>query len=505
MTFKNFSKRFLCFILALVLAVAAVGCDKNEEEKKKKKVIYKKKVVTVLQDDEQDDENESDDGNQSQVQEDDFYIRREIPNKQSEYEEIFKPEFSVKEERLNLTSDYVIVYSDDVMYANQNAANLQEYFKKNANLELNIKEENNTQKSEKKILIGNTKFLKTQLKTNEFKVYLSGNDLVFAGGHFMMVESAVDWFMTLEYKAGSINLLTGKNEGFASVKTTSNGLYDYVWGDEFTGNKIDSSKWFQGHMTDPESTLTATQENCPEAFSVSDGMLKMSQIRYYNDEYPQYQYANGISVCNKDRMGYVFGYAEIRAKVPFVRGSWPSWWLCGLHPLGLIKDQYFVEVDIFEIFANKNTVSPNIHKWFYDDSFGRTHTQYNEGYRKAKQYIFDDYSNLNNEYHIYGFEWTNDEMIMSVDGEEYLTLDLNSNYDGLDDMEEFKNNPLEFVLSSMLCTTDNNNSDELWYVNNEDLPFHYYIDYIRLYQNKNQKGNKLYVKDVDGSTLSLWD
>ena len=96
-------------------------------------------------------------------------------------------------------------------------------------------------------------------------------------------------------------------------------------------------------------------------------------------------------------------------------------------------------------------------------------------------------------------------MIMSVDGDEYWTVNLDSNYDGLADMEAFRNCPIKFIMNPGIFTSDNGNAQDSWILNNEDLPFYFWVDYIRLYQNKQQSGNKLYVKDADGEIKQLWN
>ncbi len=520
MCLKVTVKRAACMVLALIMLVAAAGCGENKETTKKKKKIITKKVVIVETDDNSvtvDDTSSATDNyqeNDNTVADDDFetvYVRREVTGEVANQVEPQEKQFSTEKASLNITNEHIIVYSDENVYAHQNAVNLQNYFSKEG-LNLTVAEDDKVSWGSKLIVVGDTKFAESKLTENAFAVTAYGDNLLFAGGNFAMVETAVNWFTALAFEKGKVNLVSGTVSSFSATKTTSRGTYDYVWGDEFSGNYLDTNKWRVGLMTTPESTLCATPDNCPEAINVSDGLLKTKAMRYYNDEYPQYQYAKPGSISTDDSMGYLFGYAELRARMTFKRGVWPAWWgiNTGCGGLGTVLGpanpyDYGYEIDIFEVLSSESTLTPNIHKWYKDNSYGRTHTQYNEGYRQSNRYVFEDISNLNNEYHTYGFEWTDKEMIMSVDGDEYWTVNLDSNYDGLADMEALRNSPIKFILGPGICASDNGDAQESWILNNEDLPFYFWVDYIRLYQNKQQSGNKLYVKDADGEIKQLWN
>ena len=72
-------------------------------------------------------------------------------------------------------------------------------------------------------------------------------------------------------------------------------------------------------------------------------------------------------------------------------------------------------------------------------------------------------------------------MTVSVDGVDYNTYDLNDNYDGRSDMSGFRDN-LFILLNNHIYVSDLGATTSGTEVNNKDLPFEYYVDYIRLYQ-----------------------
>lgn len=152
---------------------------------------------------------------------------------------------------------------------------------------------------------------------------------------------------------------------------------------------------------------------------------------------------------------------------------------------GALKDEstkhdYGVEIDVFEIFSSTDTAIPNIHKWFHNGK----HTMYNGNhYNKTTttNYVFKNTDNLSKEYHTYGFEWTPEKMIMSVDGEDYMTFDMTDDFDKNGGMGGF-NSPLLIILNNFIYAPDLGETNASNRVNNSDLPFNYFVDYIRLYQ-----------------------
>ena len=474
------------FSLLLILTIIA-GCGSETATKKKKKVIKK---VVVVQKNESDDATSSDDSSdyESDISDiidtdsgsadhDDTTDREKRPLAEKEEEaakEKYVPEYKVTVADWNGPKGYVIVYAKGSRAGKAAAVKLQSYFKKNAGVTLSITDDSAAEVS-KEILVGESNRVDVKLKDNEYSVILSGQKLCLTGGHFATTETAVDWFVSMKYTAGKVNLLDGKTDDFTA--TVKDG-YKYVWGDEFAGGVLDDVKWcFKDRMAGTNLMPCLRDEN---VVNVNEGMLKLTAVRYYNASRPAAQYATNSSVCTEDTFSYKYGYIEMRARVPFNRGAWPSFWMVSNRALGNVKDantKYTVEVDVFEVFSSKSTLVPNIHKWYTDGTWHQ-YQSYNGG---STPYSFLDYMDLSNEYHTYGFEWTPEKMIMSVDGVDYMTYDLNNNFDGRDDMEGFHKN-LMIILNNFIYVPDLGSTNASNQVNNTDLPFEYFIDYIRLYQ-----------------------
>lgn len=262
--------------------------------------------------------------------------------------------------------------------------------------------------------------------------------------------------------------------------------YGLVWNDEFRGRTIDTAKW----RTDPAGNrMTGTDElGCFDdgtVRSVGDGGLKMTALKNPDPAgYNGSQYITTTSISTENRMSFKYGYLEVKAKVPYKKGCWPSLWLRSPHAAqvegetGL--DDYNMEIDVIEPFGftDKNRIT--IHETNKADS--NDHRQLATG-----DYTFDDTADLVNEYHVYGFLWTESAMKFYVDGAEFASFSMEalremgyaSSFD--DTVNILFNNHL-FTASGEFNGGDENNIIE----NHEDsLPSIYAVDYIRLYQQEN--------------------
>ncbi len=515
-------KKILCLLLSIaILVVSTTGCKKEETKPKKK-------VVVVVYDEEETESNvesekenesneESEKENESNIESEEENVESNVDSNEENTEsdvdsneentesdvladeseennisseddttdelltsrvkrELYKPEVEGTVESLPVEykktvaswdgpQGYVIIVPADDDTVKHSAELLKEYFSKKAGVKLSIKED--TQKATaKEILVGKTNrnVSKTDYDEGEYAVKLYNKKLSFEGGHWNSVENAVKSFVSLKYTSGKVNTLTGSTD-FVSKKEG----YTFVWGDDFSGNTLDSTKWTLGIAMTGSSIMKLSDD--PRVMSVDDGQLKLNSIHYYNPSEPQYEYAVTYSVFTRKTMAFKYGYLEMKARVPYKKGAWPSFWLN--NDDGTIgparKADYMTEIDIFEVFENENTAVPNIHKWYRGTT--NAHTEFPSGL--TRKYEFSDYENLSNEYHIYGFEWTPTEMTMYVDGKKYMTYDLSFNFDNESDMLGF-HDPQAIILNNHMRFNGEVNP-----------PNEYHIDYIRLYQKSN--------------------
>ncbi|MBO5358095.1 MAG: glycoside hydrolase family 16 protein [Clostridia bacterium] len=363
------------------------------------------------------------------------------------------------------------------------AETLKAWFKAKAEVELKIVTDDKAA-TDKEIIIGKTKRNSFTAKEGEYFAKVEGGKLIFGGGHNVTVKKAVDIYTRLAYEKGKAHTFSGESD-FTAKKLG----YTYVWGDEFESTKLNDKLW--GRATKMAATAELAIDNTELTTKTENGYLKMTALRHWDYKKAGVEYVAPWSVTTLDTMSYKYGYLEIRARVPFVRGVWPSFWASSSGALGPKRTyDYSIEVDIFEVFSSLDKLSPNIHKW-YDDG---KHTMWAEDEGNSKEWYQFDSDNLVNEYHTYGFEWTKTKMTMYIDDKAYYTYDLTKNFDkGESGMGGF-DTPIYLIFNNHLFTQSSSYKPyDGCEVRAADLPAEYVIDWVRLYQ-KNDGVSQLYTK-----------
>ena len=259
-----------------------------------------------------------------------------------------------------------------------------------------------------------------------------------------------------------------------------------VWNDEFDydgGELYDHDKWFQNaQMTASDMYNSETERNV----KTEDGTLVLRSWKEEDTSISDGKpYSTNKSMTTRNSCNFCYGYLEMRAKVPFGKGCWPSFWMVQREDMRNEGVNWMAEIDIFEVFGSKDKVVPNIHKW-YNSTAENYHVQL-EGDRKPP-YVFKDTTNLSDEYHTYGFYWDEEKMIFSVDGEDYCTMDITpetgdfGKYKGMDGFHT----PGYIILNNFLFTPEASwIPDGAMVDDNMKYPVTYTIDYMRLYQGEN--------------------
>lgn len=256
--------------------------------------------------------------------------------------------------------------------------------------------------------------------------------------------------------------------------------YSLVWNDEFKGRTIDNAKW---RTNQPRMTAYDGVGNFNEGTVRSVGNGRLLMTAYKNSDTTKYNgktYLTTNSITTENRMSFKYGYLEVRAKVPYKAGCWPSLWLRSPNAAQTDltgKDGYNMEVDIIEPFGYTDKNGITIHETNKSDE--NDHCQAAVG-----SYKFKNAENLANEYHTYGFLWTADEMKFFIDGECFATytkdtlarMGYKSDFD--DTVNILFDNQL-ITTNSPVANEEKTNTIE----NNEgSLPAEYSVEYVRLYQ-----------------------
>lgn len=560
-------KRILCFLLALLVTVSAVGCKETTKKKKKKKVVVRDRVIVK-------DNDENTDGSNSYVPVIDNNTSTNTPTTRAKrallkaeeeaetvsfdelHKETFTPEFTSKNVSWDGPDGYVIVYSTSVdkngskTNAGVLARKLNAFFKEKDNVDLPVYKDNDPALAgvEKMIIVGDTAYYKSSLGETEFAVNLKGKKLVFEGGHFAMVEKAVDWFRTVAREKGKVATLSGTQDDFTSKRTLNGKEYVYVWGDEFDGEElVDSTKWSIGaHM--PKNVDLAFISNKDVCY-VENGRLRLTALRYLSEDNEDYAYATAGSYDTPDTLAYKMGYIEFRVRSAYTAGSLAPLWLMSNpeQSSALPREQYRaawnVEIDIFESFGNGNTWDVSFHKYYkpYDvtingvnytngityqakDAAGNTINKvfhfgdditdkikfnkdayqtygnitswrnfYDDADKRKQQYVFegDELKNLNDTYHYYGMLLDENGYKVYLDGKMWLERDWDTAWDGVDGFDCNNNNGFGYnlwyyiIMNQWLYTPRSTVSGGML-TDNKTLPISTFIDSVRLYQLPNE-------------------
>jgi len=265
-----------------------------------------------------------------------------------------------------------------------------------------------------------------------------------------------------------------------------------VWGDEFDGKELDQRKWrFRATMNGKDCLYV----NDARTARLENSCLHLSVLPSGDPEKPQ-MLSRGIAT--HETMGFRYGFMEMRAKVPFRHGAWPSWWMQSTPSLR--KCDWMSEVDIFEVFSTKSEVVANLHKWgkWNKETKKNEHVMMPGGEGRLayadRGYCLPDPERLNDEFHVYGYEWTPKTMSFFVDGVRYCTVPVDEEHDyspkpmkGMAGHHDFHS----VIINNEIFTPGHGWCPERARIRPEDVPIEYWIDWIRLYQKDGEEFREL--------------
>ena len=399
--------------------------------------------------------------------------------------------FDYKKENFSGPEGYVIIVPEGDDNSKKTAEILQAYYL-NMGITLDIKDDTHKETANE-ILIGKTarKESNKDISEEKFEVSLKNGKLVFDGGHSVTLDSAVKRFISLSpniNEAYTFNIATD----FKSTLEGDLDGYKYVWGDEFEGVGLDNNNWHVAVNMKGSRQVELSHDK--DIIDVNDGRLKLHAISYFNNNRKGTEYRVPYSVVTQKTMNYVYGYAEVRSRIPYKAGCWPSFWTRSTgHLSGSRNPNYMVEVDIYEIFRTTHAYS-TLHKWY--SGGGSTNTAKGYVATNPNRHIFEYTPSLTYEYHTYGYEWTPSEIKMSVDSEVFCTFDITKSFDKNEDMSGF-HDPQYLIFNNHIFHPEISTACISITAVPDSLPAAHYVDYVRIYQ-KDGIG-KVYLAEEKGA------
>jgi len=207
----------------------------------------------------------------------------------------------------------------------------------------------------------------------------------------------------LDYRVIVANNVGSVTSSVATLTVPSG--WTMVWGDDFNGTTLDSTKWsaYVGNDTGGQNTYTSRTNNV----YVANGLLHLVAQQ---DGYNGYTYSSG-QVRTEFKYSKKYGHIEARVRMPAGQGFWPAFWMLGTNydypTASSLNWPYCGEIDVPENAGGlPNMVQGTIH---YADVSGNDTFQ-------TLQYYLPTPGDTAGGFHTYGIQWTSNSIIWQVDG-----------------------------------------------------------------------------------------
>ncbi len=245
----------------------------------------------------------------------------------------------------------------------------------------------------------------------------------------------------------------------ASYKTDSG--RKLIWSDEFNGKGLpDSSKWnydVGGGGFGNEEAQYYTKDR-PENARMENGNLV---IEARKEAWDKNKYTSA-RLLTKGKFSFQYGTIEVRAKLPKGRGTWPAIWMMSENMKKWPDDG---ELDIMEhVGFNPGYIHASVHTKKYNHI---------KGTQKTDTLIVNDASER---YHVYKADWTPEKIEVYIDDKKFFTYE---NEEKTNEAWPF-NQPYYIILNLAIGGFWGGKEG----IDDSIFPQKYYIDYVRVYQNK---------------------
>lgn len=179
--------------------------------------------------------------------------------------------------------------------------------------------------------------------------------------------------------------------------------YNILWCDEFDAEELNTGLWSvearKAGYTNNELQRYAVDEG---NVYLEDGCLKIKAFDLGNE------YTSG-KVTSRGGADFMYGYIEVKAKMPEGQGLWPAIWLMPTKENKYGSWPASGEIDMVEILGHQTDITySNIH-------YGNPHGDQQGVYRLEEGSFSDDF-------HVFACEWEPGSMKFYVDGELFHTI-----------------------------------------------------------------------------------
>ncbi|HCE42187.1 MAG TPA: hypothetical protein DET40_01395 [Lentisphaeria bacterium] len=241
--------------------------------------------------------------------------------------------------------------------------------------------------------------------------------------------------------------------------------WELVWSDDFSGDKIDSSKWEvmqYNRKQNPDGPDGWWLKEDAYLDGKGELVLRCRKIDNGNSDKDPFDYSTG-AIRSKGKFEQKFGKFEIKCKLPAQTGWWVAFWLMS-QSVGKVgnEGEDGTEIDIFEGFGKSTKINHALH-W---DGYGKEHKS------KGNKVIVPG---IDEGYHVYSLEWNEKEYIFFIDGKESWR----SNAGGVSKVPAY-------VKVTAELSTEKWAIGDNWAGNPEKAlyPDYFQVDYVKVYRKK---------------------
>lgn len=262
--------------------------------------------------------------------------------------------------------------------------------------------------------------------------------------------------------------------------------YSLIWQDEFDQDAINLADWNYetGDGTDyglpkgwGNSELQIYTTDPSNAYLSDDNGNSVLVITAKEDGQGGYTSAK---LTTQNKVSARFGKVTTRIKLPETQGIWPAFWMLGTN-FDVMDWPGCGEIDILELVGN--LPEKTLHTVHFTN--GENSWEYN-----SKDYTLST-GKFSDDYHIFTLDWTPEEMIFFVDGQEAQRVAIEA------DMKEFLRS-FYFILNIAVGGTLPGNPD-----GSTLLPQSMFVDYIRYYEKNGFTPPAAPALDVAEETLGV--
>ena len=233
-----------------------------------------------------------------------------------------------------------------------------------------------------------------------------------------------------------------------------------IWQDEFNGTTVNTGNWNFEEGDGCDKGICGWGNNELQWYSSSNARIESEEylvITALRQDSNGKEYASA-RMTTEDKFEFKYGRVDIRAALPEGKGLWPALWMLGTSGGQWPKNG---EIDIMESGqgGDDDKVVGTVH-W---DANGD-----NANYGQSKSF---PNRQLQNQFHVFSIEWSENVIRWYVDDVEYNVIDTSPS-----DLSEFRN---DFYLLFNVAVGGNfsGNPDNL-----TSFPQRMVIDYIRVFQ-----------------------